>query len=103
AIDLGFVQLSFDNYNKYYFLLLLCVIIAIIITILLMNSGFGRACTAIRDDELAAQAMGIPIFRTKVIMFSISTAFCGAAGALYAHFMHLVSPETFGFATSVTI
>lgn len=103
AIDLGFIQFSFNNYNNYYFLLLVCAIIAVFMTRLLMNSGFGRACTAVRDDELAAQAMGIPIFRTKVVVFTISTAFCGAAGSLYAHFIHLVSPETFGFATSVTI
>lgn len=102
-IDLGFVEISFNGYSEFYPLLLVFVVLSMVLTRLLMNSGFGRACTAVRDDELAAQAMGIPVFRTKVIAFSFSAAFCGAAGSLYAHFIHLVSPETFGFATSVTI
>jgi branched-chain amino acid transport system permease protein len=103
AFHLGAVEISFNGYKAYYFLLLVFVVLAIVVTRLLMNSGFGRACTAIRDDELAAQAMGIPVFRTKVSVFTISAAFCGAGGALYAHFIHLVSPETFTFATSITI
>lgn len=103
SIDLGFTTLAFKGYNEYYPLLLLFLCLAIFVTRLLIRSGFGRACTAIRDDELAAQAMGIPVFRTKVISFAISTAFCGAAGSLYAHFIHLVSPETFAFGTSITI
>ncbi|PID04216.1 branched-chain amino acid ABC transporter permease [Sporosarcina sp. P2] len=103
AMNFGIFQLSFTQYADYYPLLLFFVIVAIIFTKLLINSGFGRACTAIRDDELAAQSMGIPVFRTKVVMFTISAAYCGAAGTLYAHFIHVVSPETFNFTMSVTI
>ncbi|MFC5588927.1 branched-chain amino acid ABC transporter permease [Sporosarcina soli] len=103
ALNFGIVELSFTQYADYYPLLLFFVIVAIIVTKLLIRSGFGRACTAIRDDELAAQSMGIPVFRTKVVMFTISAAYCGAAGTLYAHFIHVVSPETFNFTMSVTI
>ncbi|PIC80729.1 branched-chain amino acid ABC transporter permease [Sporosarcina sp. P18a] len=103
AMNFGIFQLSFTQYADYYPLLLFFVVVAIIFTKLLINSGFGRACTAIRDDELAAQSMGIPVFRTKVVMFTISAAYCGAAGTLYAHFIHVVSPETFNFTMSVTI
>ncbi|PIC57988.1 branched-chain amino acid ABC transporter permease [Sporosarcina sp. P12(2017)] len=103
AMNFGIFQLSFTQYADYYPLLLFFVMVAIIVTKLLINSGFGRACTAIRDDELAAQSMGIPVFRTKVVMFTISAAYCGAAGTLYAHFIHVVSPETFNFTMSVTI
>jgi branched-chain amino acid transport system permease protein len=103
TIKLGSFEFPFTQYHDYYPLLLIFVYVAILITRLLINSGFGRACTAIRDDELAAQAMGIPVFKTKVTMFTISSAFCGAAGALYAHFLHVVSPETFAFGMSVTI
>ncbi|PIC64091.1 branched-chain amino acid ABC transporter permease [Sporosarcina sp. P13] len=102
-MNFGLFTLSFTQYADYYPLLLFFVIVAIIITKLLINSGFGRSCTAIRDDELAAQSMGIPVFRTKVIMFTISASYCGAAGTLYAHFIHVVSPETFNFTMSVTI
>ncbi|EGQ26892.1 branched-chain amino acid ABC transporter permease [Sporosarcina newyorkensis] len=102
-MNFGIFELSFTQYADYYPLFLFFVIVAIGITKLLINSGFGRACTAIRDDELAAQSMGIPVFRTKVVMFTISAAYCGAAGTLYAHFIHVVSPETFNFTMSVTI
>jgi len=102
-IQLGTIQFQFLQYQDYYPLLLIFVYIGILITRLIIKSGFGRACTAIRDDELAAQAMGIPVFKTKVFIFTISAAFCGAAGALYAHFLHVVSPETFAFGMSVTI
>src|SRR5690625_59843 len=99
----GILEYGFFKYIDYYPLFLLFVLIAIIVSRLIINSGFGRSCMAIRDDELAAQAMGVPVFKTKVIMFTISSAYCGAAGALYAHFLHVVSPETFAFAMSVTI
>lgn len=103
AIKIGSFEILFMQYHDYYPLLLLFVLLGILVTRLIINSGFGRACTAIRDDELAAQAMGIPVFKTKVKMFTISAAFCGAAGALYAHFLRVVSPETFAFGMSVTI
>lgn len=103
AINLGIVDITFTQYKDYYPLFLLFVLLAVLITRLLINSGFGRACMAIRDDELAAQAMGIPVFKTKVTAFTLSTAFCGAGGALYAHFIHVVSPETFYIMTSITI
>ncbi|WP_042355599.1 branched-chain amino acid ABC transporter permease [Bacillus rubiinfantis] len=103
TIKLGAFAFPFLQYHDYYPLLLIFVYIGILLTRLLIKSGFGRACTAIRDDELAAQAMGIPVFKTKVTMFTISSAFCGAAGGLYAHFLHVVSPETFAFSMSVTI
>ncbi|MFP5108282.1 branched-chain amino acid ABC transporter permease [Neobacillus sp. C211] len=103
TIKLGTLEFPFIQYHDYYPLLLIFVYLGILITRLIIKSGFGRACTAIRDDELAAQAMGIPVFKTKVTMFTISAAFCGAAGALYAHFLHVVSPETFAFGMSVTI
>ncbi|HBZ12019.1 MAG TPA: branched-chain amino acid ABC transporter permease [Bacillus bacterium] len=102
-IGFGTFKLTFEEYGNYYPLFLIFVLLAIFVSRLLMESGFGRACNAIRDDELAAQAMGIPVFKTKVMVFTISTAFCGAAGSLYAHFLHVVSPETFGFSMSVTI
>jgi branched-chain amino acid transport system permease protein len=102
-IKIGSFELLFLQYHDYYPLLLIFVLVGILVTRLIIKSGFGRACTAIRDDELAAQAMGIPVFKTKVIMFTISAAFCGAAGALYAHFLRVVSPETFAFGMSVTI
>ncbi|MFD2130020.1 branched-chain amino acid ABC transporter permease [Pseudogracilibacillus auburnensis] len=97
------LEYGFNKYIDYYPLFVAFVLLSIFVTRLIIRSGFGRACTAIRDDELAAQAMGIPVFKTKVVMFTISSAYCGVAGALYAHFLHVVSPETFAFAMSVTI
>jgi len=65
-----------------------------------INSSHGRACIAIREDEIAADAMGINTTFYKVLAFSIGAFFAGLAGALYAHYFFLIQPQSFSFLKS---
>lgn len=83
-----------------------CVIICaicIIIMNLLINSSYGRAFKAIRDDDVAAEAMGINLFRTKQLSFVVSSAFAGVAGGLLAIFMRSAVTSTFTVALTYNI
>ncbi|MCF7934866.1 MAG: branched-chain amino acid ABC transporter permease [Synergistales bacterium] len=63
----------------------------------------GLACAAIREDETAASSMGISPVRFKLLAFVVGTAMAGLGGALYAHYMHFVSPSDFAFPVSVQL
>ena len=76
---------------------------AIVFCSFLKNSRFGRALTAIRDDEIAAEAMGINIARYKVQSFAIGAFLAGVGGGLYAHVISYLNPSDFGFLKSVDI
>lgn len=70
---------------------------------LLINSSYGRAFKAIRDDDVAAEAMGINLFRTKQLSFVVSSAFAGVAGGLLAIFMRSAVTSTFTVALTYNI
>jgi branched-chain amino acid transport system permease protein len=78
-------------------------ILSIVFVTFLQSSRFGRALKAIREDEIAAEAMGINLARYKVQSFAIGTFLAGIGGALYAHFMGYINPSDFGFLKSVDI
>ena len=78
-------------------------ILSIVFVTFLHTSRFGRALKAIREDEIAAEAMGINLARYKVQSFAIGTFLAGIGGALYAHFMSYINPSDFGFLKSVDI
>ena len=67
----------------------------------LMRTRFGRAFIAIRDNDRAAEGMGIPIFQYKLLAFAISSFYAGFAGALWAHYIASISPEPFTLFLSV--
>lgn len=91
-------------YNLLFYLLALFIIgVAILIVIRLNNSQLGRAWIAIREDETAAIAMGIPLVRTKLLAFAIGASFSGAMGIVYAANRTFVSPESFGLLSSINI
>jgi branched-chain amino acid transport system permease protein len=71
--------------------------------IVLVRSTYGRGFQAVRDDEIAAAAMGIDTTRFKVTAFVIGAFFAGVAGALYAHAVEFISPEGFNFLRSFEI
>lgn len=68
-----------------------------------INSSHGRACISIREDEIAADAMGINITKYKVTAFVIGAFFAGIAGALYASRFYVLKPDAFGFLKSIDI
>ena len=69
----------------------------------MVNSTYGRGFLAVRDDEVAAEAMGINTVRYKVTAFVTGSFFAGLAGGLYAHFRGIIAPEGFNFLKSVDI
>src|SRR4029434_418034 len=66
----------------------------------LIHSSYGRAFISIRDDEIAAEAMGVDTTRHKVMSFVISSMFAGIAGGLFGHFTMYLHPNSFLFTTS---
>ena len=87
----------------YYYLVLVIVIITIFAMYRLISSRIGRAWIAIREDEVAAGAMGINTFRLKLLAFVLGSAWAGLAGVFFAAKMAFVSPESFTFFESVLI
>ena len=76
---------------------------AIYVAASLVKSTYGRGFLAVRDDEIAAEAMGINATKYKVTAFVVGAFFAGLAGALYAHFIGYITPEGFNFLKSVDV
>ena len=87
--------MRFKNKIQFFYFALIFVIVTYILMYWLVNSKLGRNLQAMRDDSIAAEAMGIKLFPNKVIVFTISAIFAGIAGSLYAHLMTYVEPATF--------
>ena len=79
------------------------VIITIYMVLALVHSSFGRGFLAVRDDEVAAEAMGINTTRYKIIAFVVSAFFAGIAGGLYGHLKSSIDPKGFDFMRSIEI
>jgi branched-chain amino acid transport system permease protein len=79
------------------------VVVCVYLVLSLVHSTFGRGFITVRDDELAAEAMGINTTKYKVLAFIIASFFAGVAGALYAHFKAFITPEGFNFFRSVDV
>lgn len=62
-----------------------------------IHSSYGRSCLAVREDEVAAEAMGVPTTQIKVKSFALSSFFAGIAGGLFAHNIQFINPTTFDF------
>lgn len=79
------------------------VVITIIFIANFTKSRHGRACIAIREDEIAADSMGINTTYYKVVAFTLGSFFAGVAGAIYAHNFYIIQPTAFGFLKSFDI
>ena len=66
----------------------------------LLHSSYGRAIVSVREDEIAAKAMGIDVANYKILTFVIGSLFAGLAGGLYAHINGFLHPNTFNFIKS---
>ncbi len=93
---------SFDAI-AFYVLIVILIFIAVILVSNLHRSRLGRAWMAIREDEVAAAAMGINTVTTKLLAFAIGASFSGFAGAYYGANFDLVSPDNFFFVVSITV
>jgi branched-chain amino acid transport system permease protein len=88
---------------KSFFWIFLIAVLTIVIVYNIVHSAFGRALISIREDELAAEAMGVNTTRYKVSAFVISSALAGAGGVLLAHFDGYLNPKSFEFIKSFEI
>ena len=79
------------------------VVLTVLIINNFINSYNGRSCIAIKEDEIAAESMGVNTTYYKVLVFTIGALFAGIAGALYANFFYFIKPDSFGFMKSIDI
>jgi branched-chain amino acid transport system permease protein len=89
--------------HSYYFVFLVCAALSVFISMRLEDSRIGRAWIAIREDELAAAAMGIHTRNVKLLAFAMGATFGGVAGALFASFQGFISPESFTLLDSIMV
>lgn len=107
GLNLG-KRLSIGDYDissvtLYYYLFLLLVVVSVVICHRLELSRVGRAWMAIREDEIAAKAMGINTRNLKLLAFGMGATFGGVSGAMFAAFQGFISPESFSLMESVMI
>lgn len=95
---LGFV---FSSPTSFYYLVLFLLILSLLVMWLIVDSRFGRAFMAIRDDEIAAAAAGINVPRYKILCYTLGTPFAGLAGGFMAMYIRFVGPEAFTYAISI--
>lgn len=93
-----------EFYNLFFYLIALLIILIVIMVVRrLDDSNIGRAWTAIREDETAAIAMGIPLVKLKLAAFASGASFAGVMGVLFAASRTFVSPESFSFMQSIGV
>jgi branched-chain amino acid transport system permease protein len=100
-LNLGGYELA--SVTLYYYLFLALVLLSIVISHRLELSRVGRAWMAIREDEIAAKAMGINTRNLKLLAFGMGATFGGVSGAMFAAFQGFISPESFSLMESVMI
>lgn len=98
-----FFGIEVNSVSMYYYLFLALVIASVVICYRLENSRIGRAWMAIREDEIAAKAMGINTRNMKLLAFGMGATFGGVAGSMFGAFQGFVSPESFSLQESVMI
>ena len=107
GMDLGkphaFLGIEFHAVSQYFYLFVLLVIVAVVICSRLERSRIGRAWMAIREDEIAAKAMGINTRNLKLLAFGMGATFGGVSGVMFGAFQGFVSPESFSLDESIMI
>lgn len=96
----GFV---FTTNLHYYYLIVVCVLLSVWICHRLNHSRLGRAWVAIREDEVAAELMGVEVTKQKIVAFGVSAIFAAVAGSIFVHWESFVTPESFNFWESVLL
>jgi branched-chain amino acid transport system permease protein len=99
----SFLGLTFSGPIKYYYLLLLVLLAVIFINVRLQNSRIGRAWEAVREDEVAARAMGIDTRNIKLLAFAMGASFGGIAGGMFSAIQGFISPESFVLVESIMV
>jgi branched-chain amino acid transport system permease protein len=95
--------LEFSGPIKYYYLLLAVMLAVVLVNLRLQNSRIGRAWEAIREDEIAARAMGINTRNLKLLAFAMGASFGGVAGGMFSAIQAFISPESFTLVESIMV
>ncbi|KMY86358.1 Branched-chain amino acid transport system permease protein LivM [Candidatus Paraburkholderia calva] len=98
-----FFGMKFPSVYMYYYLFVVGALFVIWVCTRLQHSRIGRAWAAIREDEIAAKAMGINTRNVKLLAFAMGTSFGGLSGAMFGAFQGFVSPESFTFWESIVV
>ena len=98
-----FLGLVWTGPIKYYYLLLAVLMLVIFVNVRLQNSRIGRAWEAVREDEVAARAMGINTTQIKLLAFAMGASFGGVAGGMFSAIQGFISPESFVLVESVMV
>jgi branched-chain amino acid transport system permease protein len=103
--EMGLSGIPAPGMGRPAFMLFVLALVAVtaVLSFLLRRSWMGFAFDAIADDEDTAEILGIDVSRYKLAAFAIGTAISGLAGALYAHHVRFIDPNSFGFVESVTV
>jgi branched-chain amino acid transport system permease protein len=96
-----FFGMQLRTQTQFYLFLLFFAVLAIVATINLMRSRIGRALIAIRDQDIAAEIIGIDIFRYKLLAFAISSFYAGVTGVLYTYYLGIANYEQFQIGVSI--
>jgi branched-chain amino acid transport system permease protein len=99
----NFLGLEWSGPIKYYYFLLLVALAIIAVNLRLQNSRIGRAWEAIREDEVAARAMGINTRNLKLLAFAMGASFGGVAGGMFCAIQGFISPESFVLVESIMV
>ena len=91
--------MGIPRYTNFAWVFFVCLFVLFFIKNFI-NSSHGRACISIRENEVAAEAMGIDTTKYKVLAFTLGAAFAGVAGALFAHYFYVIHPASFTFISS---
>jgi len=95
--------IAFSGPIKYYYLLLAVMIAILLVNVRLQDSRIGRAWEAVREDEIAARAMGIDTTRMKLLAFAMGASFGGVAGGMFSAIQAFISPESFVLVESIMV
>src|SRR5687768_2268723 len=98
-----FFGIEFSGPIKYYYLLVVLALGIIVVNVRLQNSRIGRAWEAIREDEVAARAMGINTRNMKLLAFAMGASFGGVAGGMFSAIQAFISPESFVLVESIMV
>jgi branched-chain amino acid transport system permease protein len=94
---------AIDTDRAFFYLALGFLVVAALVGTAIRASHFGRAMIAVRDDELACGACGVQVFRTKLLAFTLASAYGGLSGVLYAHYSNYISPSDFDGVRAITL
>ncbi len=92
---------TLNSERRMYFLIMGIAVVSTVLAFNLVRSRFGRAFMAVRDNDIAAEFMGIDIFRVKLLAFMISSMYAGLAGWLQAHYLGMITIEQFPLMDSI--